>query len=106
MTLSTTKITSISEVVYDDEVFDIEVEDNHNYFCDDHLVHNCNKMVLEGLFGTVRKFVSTKDLINSGTVANFDVTAIVMKHGDQIKKEFHQNLAKLQGGAKKYSAER
>ena len=65
-----------------------------------------NKMVLEGLFGTVRKFVSTKDLINSGTVANFDVTAIVMKHGDQIKKEFHQNLAKLQGGAKKYSAER
>lgn len=65
-----------------------------------------NKLVLEGLFGSVRKFVSTKELIDAGTVADFDVSAIVLKHGDEIKKEFHKNLSKLQGGAKRYSAER
>lgn len=65
-----------------------------------------NKMVLEGLFGKVRKFVSTDDLIKSGTVADFRVEAIILKHDKEIAKIFSKELKKLDGGAKKYFAER
>ena len=37
-----------------------------------------HRLVLEGCFGSVRKHVSTKDLIDEGTVADFNVKAIVL----------------------------
>lgn len=65
-----------------------------------------NKLILEGVFGKVRKFVSTDDLIKAGTVASFKVEAIVLKHDKEVARLFNSELKKLEGGARKYSAER
>jgi len=29
---------------YDKEVYDLEIKDNHNYFANGHLVHNCHNV--------------------------------------------------------------
>lgn len=65
-----------------------------------------NKLVLEGLFGSVRKHVSTSDLIKAGTVATFKVEAIVLKHDEQVTKDFNKALKLIKNGAKRYTAER
>ena len=64
-----------------------------------------HRLVLEGCFGEVKRFVSTKDLMDEGTVADFNVKAIVLNYGDQIKKDFRSHLKKLDS-SKKYPAER
>ena len=74
------KIESISEINYDNDVYDINVEDNHNYFIEGALVHNCHKLVLEGLFGTVNKVVSTSELQQSGKLAALKIICLVLKH--------------------------
>lgn len=65
-----------------------------------------HRLVLEGCFGTVRKHVSTKDLIDAGTVADFNVKAIVLSHNPEIRKGFHNALKQVKVASKKYSAER
>jgi superfamily II DNA or RNA helicase len=99
------EISSIEEVDYNDDVYDIEVEDNHNYFANNHLVHNCHRMVLQGLFGPIKKFVSTKDLINSGSVATFKIKAVVLKHPQEIKDAFRKKIKTIQK-EKRYHAEK
>jgi superfamily II DNA or RNA helicase len=42
--------------------------------------------VLEGLFGPVRKVVSTKELMDSGQVADLEIKCLVLKHDDDICK--------------------
>ena len=74
------KIESISEINYDNDVYDINVEDNHNYFIEGALVHNCHKLVLEGLFGTVNKVVSTSELQESGKLAALKIICLILKH--------------------------
>jgi superfamily II DNA or RNA helicase len=64
-----------------------------------------HRLVLEGCFGEVRRYVSTKDLMDSGTVADFKVKAIVLDYEDQVKKDFRGALKKLES-TKKYPAER
>jgi len=64
-----------------------------------------HRLVLEGCFGEVRRYVTTKDLMDSGTVADFKVKAIVLNYEDQVKKDFKSALKKLDS-TKKYSAER
>lgn len=71
---------------YDDEVYDLEIEDNHNYFAENHLVHNCHKLVLEGLFGSVYQVTETKKLINDQTLADFNIKAITLKYPDDVRK--------------------
>ena len=39
-----------------------------------------HKLVLEGLFGTVRKVTSTKELIDAGHIAEFDIKCLLLKH--------------------------
>lgn len=63
-----------------------------------------NKLVLEGLFGGYKKLVSTKDLIDDGTVAEFRIKALVLNHDLQSKKDY-QNAVKGVDAAKKYSTE-
>lgn len=46
-----------------------------------------HKLVLQGVFGTVKEVVRTKDLIESGTVANFKVKAVVLSHSNQTRTE-------------------
>lgn len=65
-----------------------------------------HRLVLEGCFGTVRKHVSTKDLIDAGTVADFNVKAIVLSHNAEIRKGFRDALKQVKVPSKKYSAER
>jgi superfamily II DNA or RNA helicase len=45
-----------------------------------------HKLVLEGLFGPVRKVVSTKELMDSGQVADLEIKCLVLKHDDDICK--------------------
>jgi superfamily II DNA or RNA helicase len=65
-----------------------------------------NRLVLEGLFGNTRKFVSTKDLIDSGTVADFKVKGIVLSHSKEDKKKFRTALKTIKEPTRKYPAER
>lgn len=65
-----------------------------------------HRMVLEGSFGEVKRAVTTKNLIDSGTVADFNVKAIVLTYDDQTKKSFRDAFKKIDNGAKKYPAER
>lgn len=45
-----------------------------------------HKLVLEGLFGTVRKITTTSKLIEQKHLADFKIKAIVLKYPDDIKK--------------------
>jgi superfamily II DNA or RNA helicase len=65
-----------------------------------------HRLVLEGCFGEVKRYVSTKDLMDSGTVADFKVKAIVLGYDDAIKKEFRTAFRKIAEPSKKYPAER
>ena len=65
-----------------------------------------HRMVLEGCFGPVKRAVTTKNLIDSGTVADFNVKAIVLTYDQNTKKTFRDAFKKIDNGAKKYPAER
>jgi superfamily II DNA or RNA helicase len=64
-----------------------------------------HRMVLQGLFGPIKKFVTTKNLIDSGSVATFNVKAIVLKHPPEIKDAFRKKVKTIQK-EKRYHAEK
>jgi superfamily II DNA or RNA helicase len=64
-----------------------------------------HRLVLEGVFGPIKKFISTKDLMDQGTVADFKVKALVLSYDKDIRKEFASAIKKTQTN-KKYAAER
>jgi superfamily II DNA or RNA helicase len=45
-----------------------------------------HKLVLEGLFGPVEKVITTKELMDTNQVADFEIKALVLKHSDEICK--------------------
>ena len=45
-----------------------------------------HKLVLEGLFGPVRKVTTTKELIDQKHLAEFKIKAIVLSYPDEVKK--------------------
>lgn len=45
-----------------------------------------HKLVLEGIFGPVRKVITTKELIDSKHLADFNIKAIVLSHPDESRK--------------------
>jgi len=45
-----------------------------------------HKLVLEGLFGPVRKVITTKELIDTNQVSDFEIKCLVLKHPDEICK--------------------
>jgi superfamily II DNA or RNA helicase len=45
-----------------------------------------HKLILEGLFGSVRKITTTADLIEQKHLANFSIKAIILKYQDDIRK--------------------
>jgi superfamily II DNA or RNA helicase len=65
-----------------------------------------HQLVLEGCFGPVRRFVNTKDLIESGTVADFNIKAIVLSHNNETRKKFKDAFKQVKETQKKYPAER
>jgi len=42
-----------------------------------------HRLVLEGLFGEVKKIISTKELIDRGTLAELNIDCIVLKHTEE-----------------------
>ena len=42
-----------------------------------------HRLVLEGLFGQVKKIISTKELIDRGTLAQLEIDCIVLKHTEE-----------------------
>ena len=42
-----------------------------------------HKLVLEGLFGSVKKVISTKELIDKDQLATFEIKCLVLKHTDE-----------------------
>ena len=46
-----------------------------------------HRLVLEGLFGSVNKVTSTKDLMKKKTLANLNIKCIVLKHPEENGKE-------------------
>jgi superfamily II DNA or RNA helicase len=59
-----------------------------------------HKLVLEGLFGPVERVTQTKDLIERGQLAEFDIKCLVLKHPEEIakelkKKEYKDEIAYL-----------
>jgi superfamily II DNA or RNA helicase len=45
-----------------------------------------HKLVLEGLFGPVKKVISTKELIDKDQLSNFEIKCLVLKHTDEESK--------------------
>jgi superfamily II DNA or RNA helicase len=45
-----------------------------------------HRLVLEGLFGQVKKIITTKELINRGTLAELEIDCIVLKHTEEESK--------------------
>lgn len=45
-----------------------------------------HKLVLEGLFGPVKKVISTKELIDKDQLSKFEIKCLVLKHTDEISK--------------------
>lgn len=68
----------------------------------DSKAHN---LVLQGLFGALKRYVSTKDLMDSGTVADFKIKGIVLNYPPETKKTFRTAIRKLDK-PKRYHAER
>ena len=49
-----------------------------------------HKLVLEGLFGQVKSFVKTKELIQSDTLADLKIKILVLKYAEETRR-FHKN---------------
>ena len=43
-----------------------------------------HQLVLEGLFGPVKKVTTTKELIDSGALADLDISVVLLKYADEI----------------------
>jgi superfamily II DNA or RNA helicase len=64
-----------------------------------------HRLVLEGVFGPIRRYVTTKDLMDEGTVADFKVKALVLSHNPETRKVFAQAIKPLKS-QQKYAAEK
>jgi superfamily II DNA or RNA helicase len=65
-----------------------------------------HRLVLEGCFGKVKKVVNTKKLMDEGTVADFQVKAIVLSHDNTARKSFKDAMGRIKENTKKWPAER
>lgn len=64
-----------------------------------------HRLVLSGLFGPIKKFVTTKNLIDSGTVADFNIKGLVLGYPKETKDAFRTNIKKIQK-EKRFHAEK
>ncbi|MDD5151791.1 MAG: helicase-related protein [Flavobacterium sp.] len=118
------EIESIIEYQYSGDVYNLHVEDNHNYYANGILVSNCHEakaasitgiihkmphvkfrygftgtlqdtktheMQLKGLFGNVHKTITTKELMDNGTITELKIEAVSLKYTDEEKKYFYKN---------------
>jgi len=51
-----------------------------------------HRLQLEGLFGPVKKVISTSELMEQGTVANLKIKCIILKHSKQQKMTYQEEM--------------
>ena len=51
-----------------------------------------HRLQLEGLFGPVKKVISTKDLMEDGTIANLSIDCIILRHTKQKKGNYQEEM--------------
>jgi superfamily II DNA or RNA helicase len=54
-----------------------------------------HRMVLEGLFGSIKRFVTTKELMEEGSVADFKIKGIVLNHSLEVTKTFNDAMKEV-----------
>ena len=52
----------------------------------------CHRLQLEGLFGPVKKVVSTKELMDEGTIANLSIDCVILCHTKQKKMSYQEEM--------------
>ena len=52
----------------------------------------CHRLQLEGLFGPVKKVVSTKELMDEGTIANLSIDCVILCHTKQKKMTYQEEM--------------
>lgn len=72
---------------YNKDVYDLEIKDSHNYFANGHLVHNCNSLVLQGLFGTIYYAIETHELMKRGNLAPLKISILHLKYNKEQKEK-------------------
>lgn len=50
-----------------------------------------HQLVLEGIFGPVHRVTTTKALMDSGRLSALNITCIILKYGEEIRKERNKN---------------
>jgi superfamily II DNA or RNA helicase len=110
-----------------EDVYNIEVEDNHNYYANDILVSNCHglktdkfgkaviglisktanahyrlgttgtientnmhRLQIEGMFGTIYKPTTTRELIDRGLLAGVHIKVVKLKYPDEISGQLNK----------------
>ena len=51
-----------------------------------------HRLQLEGLFGPVKKVISTKELMDSGTIANLSIDCVILRHTKQKKMSYQDEM--------------
>lgn len=49
-----------------------------------------NRLTLEGIFGPVHKVTTTKQLMDTGRLSQLEITSLILKHDDQVRKEYNK----------------
>ena len=52
----------------------------------------CHRLQLEGMFGPVKKVISTKELIEDGTIANLSIDCVILCHTKQKKMTYQEEM--------------
>ena len=52
----------------------------------------CHRLQLEGLFGPVKKVISSYQLMEEGTIANIDIQCIILRHTKQKKLTYQEEM--------------
>jgi len=66
-------------------------------------VHRLN---LEGMFGKIRKYISTKEMIDNNVTAKFKIKAILLNHTKDEKKRFREALKQLENDNKIHNSKK
>jgi len=52
----------------------------------------CHRLQLEGMFGPVKKVISTKELMDEGTIANLNIDCVILRHTKQKKMTYQEEM--------------
>jgi len=57
----------------------------------------CHRLQLEGMFGPVKKVVSSKELMDEGTIAKINIDCVILRHTKQKKGTYQEEMDYLVG---------